>query len=81
MCGDVPTIPKEIRREIRAEVHQLKLVMQQPESNWTPDLITHARHVYGRVAWLNQFHPEQAAKLKSELSLHSEQMGDLSPIA
>lgn len=63
--GKVPTIPKKVRREIRADVHNLAhnvYVLSSPAEK-----LARFRHVNGRVSWLHQFHPEEAAALWAKL--------------
>lgn len=63
--GKVPTIPKRVRREIRADVHNLVHGVHIPSS--PAEELARFRHVSGRVSWLNQFHAEEAAALWERL--------------
>ena len=60
--GPAPTIPKTVRRSIRAGVHNLWRDYEAHGS--TDELLERLPVVQGQVAWLAQFHPAEAAPLK-----------------
>jgi hypothetical protein len=61
----VPTIPKQVRREIRAAVYNLVKSIEQHGFN--PEMQTHFRHVYGKVIWVKQFHPDEGKSQQDKL--------------
>jgi hypothetical protein len=63
--GVEPSIPKSVRDEIRASLHNLEKAVQ--EDGPTGNLQGRIRHVGGKVAWLRQFHPEQGARAQEKL--------------
>ena len=63
--SDHPTIPQEIRRDIRQAAHELasellSVGLDEPQR-------VHLRHVLGRVAWMNLFHADASTKLRRKL--------------
>ena len=65
--GSISKMPGRVRKSIRAEVHNLARDMQQ--NGASRESLALMPHVVGNVSWMNQFHPEEAAKLREKLSL------------
>lgn len=65
--GHTPTLPKRKRREIRAATHNLGSDPQTAES--MAEQLARLQHVNGSIAWMNQFHPEEARTLWSQIPL------------
>lgn len=57
-----PTIPKKVRRGIKAGVYNLW--RDYEVQGFTDELLGRIRVVQGQVAWMMQFHPAQAKPLK-----------------
>lgn len=63
--GTAPTLPKEVRRRIRAEVQGF--VAGERAAVSRADRLREYRRVTGRLSWLNQFHPKEARALWAKL--------------
>lgn len=63
--GHTPTLPKRVRRKLRAATHNLG---RDPHTVATmAEQLAHFQYVNGSIAWMNQFHPEEARTLWSQL--------------
>ena len=61
----VPTIPKQIRREVRAEIHSF--VAEVEQHGLSDELKKRFEQLRGKTAWIRQFHPDQGLKLQEKL--------------
>lgn len=64
--GSNSKIRKEVRRGIKAEVYNIVRDIRQNGRSST--YLDSMPHIIGTIAWLNQFHPEEAATLRQALA-------------
>ena len=72
-----PTIPKDVRRGIKAGVHNLW--RDYEVQGLTGELLGRMRVVQGQVAWMMQFHPIQGAQLKVSIGKLVQELNSVVP--
>lgn len=63
--GPISKIRKEVRKGIKAEVYNIVRDIQQNGRSST--YLESMPQIIGTIAWLNQFHPTEAARLRQAL--------------